>query len=151
MTTTKTEDDSQQTKYENLDKLDFSQPFNKVQYHCKDCEEIWNTSEYLKEFTRNQEDYSGYVTMEWHKIFRSIHENLFRPEGRLIGTVCPNCCAEHERKSGNIETSMEGRKNDEQMLERLSERYALHFEQALKKLFLVGKKVGSTGNVVLER
>jgi hypothetical protein len=89
--------------------------------------------------------------MEWHKIFRSIHENLFRPEDRLINTVCPNCCSEHERKSGNIETSLEGRKTDEQMLEKLSERYGLHFEQALKKLFLVGKKVGSTGNVVLER
>jgi uncharacterized Fe-S cluster-containing MiaB family protein len=60
MTNTKTEkDDSQQTKYENLDKLNLSQPFNKVQYHCKDCKEIWRTSEYLKEFTRNKEDYSG--------------------------------------------------------------------------------------------
>jgi len=149
MTTTKTRrDDSQQTKYENLDKLNLSQPFNKVQYHCKDCEEIWNTSEYLKEFSQNQENYGGFVSGAWHKIIRSIHENLFRPRDRLIGTVCPNCCGEHERKSGNIKTSLEARKTDEKMLERLAENHGLYFEQALKKLWHVGKEINHDGEVI---
>jgi len=87
--------------------FDFSQKFNEVTYSCDDCNEIWNSKEYLNEFSQNYSDYDGYVRGDWSKIIRAIIENLFRPENDLRTTVCPNCSAQG-LESGNIKVMKSG-------------------------------------------
>lgn len=130
-----------------MNSFDFSQEYNDVRYFCKDCENSWNSLDFLKEFKRNYDDYDGYVTGEWHKIKRAIFENLFRPQSRNIGIVCPKCSLEGS-SIGNIKVNVIGQKNEQEKLESAYLNNETAFEKAMSKLWHVGKEVNSEGVVV---
>lgn len=129
-------------------KLDYSQPFNKIEYECEDCGKVWNTSEYLQEFSHNYQEYSTYVRADWNKIFRTVLENLFKPQDVLNTTACPWCCIENEPEIGSIEASYHGQKTDEDLMRRLAHKDKHHLEYALKRLYTFGKRINSDGEVV---
>lgn len=130
-----------------MDSFDFSQEYNDVRYFCKDCENSWNSLDFLKEFKSNYDDYDGYVRGDWHKIKRAIFENLFRPQNRNIGIVCPKCSLK-DKSSGNIKVSVIGQKNEHERLESAYDNNEVSFEKAMSRLWHVGKEVNSKGVVV---
>lgn len=121
--------------------FDFSQSFNEVTYSCEDCNEIWNTQEYLEEFSQNYSDYDGYVKGDWHKIIRAIIENLFRPENSLRTTVCPNCSAQGPQ-SGHIKVMKSGDVQDSDWLKEVSQENELEFCNAVSRVMdLPGSRI----------
>lgn len=113
--------------------FDFSQSFNETTYSCEDCDKIWNTKEYLEEFSQNYSDYDGYVTGDWPKIIRTIIENLFRPKNDLRTTVCPNCSAQG-LESGKIEVFKSGDVKDSEWLKELSQENETTFWKAVSNI-----------------
>lgn len=134
-----------------MDMFDYSQEYNDVRYSCQDCGNDWNSKEFLEAFKDNYDSYSGYVKGDWHKIKRAIFENLFRPgNSQKISTVCPQCCAVYERKSGNISTTVKGTKNNREALKQFHEEDPQTFERAMAKIGIHGLEVNSQGRVVKE-
>jgi len=130
-----------------MDNFDFSQKFNDVRYYCNDCETSWNSLDFLNEFESNYQDYDGFVKGDWHKIKRSIFENLFRPNNRQISIVCPKCSL-NDKQSGNISVNVIGDKTNQSRLQSVYNENNHAFEQATSKLWHVNKEVNSEGVVV---
>jgi len=130
-----------------MEDFDFSQEYNDVRYFCNDCGSSWKSLEFLEEYKSNYNDYDGFVKGDWHKIKRSIFENLFRPQSRQIGITCPKCSLK-EKSSGNIEITVTGRKNEQEKLESAYLNNEMAFEKAMSNLWHDGKEVDSEGLVV---
>jgi hypothetical protein len=133
--------------FDKTEKLDFTQPFNKVKYRCKECKNSWIDSEFMDAF-RDRDFSKGWgLGGEYSKIQRSVAENMFRAPGTTIGIVCPHCCSEHERKAGQIEVKVIGQEEKEEELEYISENYPHALEDALGKLFNSGLEMDENGRI----